>query len=266
VEVAVALGLEPLDALQPRLLGVGEGRQLLGAHLPERDEPEGGGIDVHADDVVGVGSAHLRGDERAPVAALRPVAPVAEAAHQLDPGPGDPFGGPARLGGRSREAVAGDRRDHQVEGVGGVAAVRRRIGQRPDDLEELRDRARPAVGDDQGQRRGLRRADVQKVDAGAVDGGQELGEPVEPCLVGAPVVAVAPVAGQLLEVAERHPVRPAGAGQLIGPAGPGQAVPEVVERGVGDVAPEGLDLGHGTVGRGHGNGSSPGELVASGEI
>jgi hypothetical protein len=41
-----------------------------------------------------------------------------------------------------------------VERVRRVAAVRDRVGQRADDVEELDDRARPAVGED--QREGIR--------------------------------------------------------------------------------------------------------------
>ncbi len=57
-----------------------------------------------------------------------------------------------RLAGWAGEAVAGEGGDHQVEGVGRVAAVGRRVGQRADHVEELDDRARPAVGEDQRQR------------------------------------------------------------------------------------------------------------------
>jgi hypothetical protein len=35
------------------------------------------------------------------------------------------------------EAVAGDRRDDQVERIGRIPAARRRVGQRADDLHEL---------------------------------------------------------------------------------------------------------------------------------
>jgi len=57
----------------------------------------------------------------------------------------------------------------------------------------------------------------------------------EPGFLLAPVVAVGPVGGQLLEVAERHPAGPADAGQLVGPAGAVQAVAQVVQVGLGDV-------------------------------
>src|SRR6266571_6803695 len=67
------------------------------------------------------------------------------------------------------------------------------------------------VRDDQRHRARLPRANVQEVHALAVDGGGELRELVETLLVGAPVVAVAPVVGQLADVAERRAVRPADA-------------------------------------------------------
>ena len=56
-----------------------------------------------------------------------------------------------------------------MERVGGVAAVGGRIGERPDHLEELDDRPGPAVRDDERQRVGVRRADVEEVDAEPVD-------------------------------------------------------------------------------------------------
>ena len=49
----------------------------------------------------------------------------------------------------------------------------------------------------------------------------------------APVVARAPVLGQLLDVVERHAVAPPDAGQLVGPAGAGEPVAQVVQVGLG---------------------------------
>ena len=91
------------------------------------------------------------------------------------------------------------------------------------------------MGEDQGQGVGLGGADVQEVDGGPVDGGGELRVLVEPGFLLAPVVAVGPVGGQLLEVTERHPASPADAGQLVGPAGAVQAFAQVVQVGLGDV-------------------------------
>ena len=59
-------------------------------------------------------------------------------------------GASARLG----EGDARDRRDHEVEGVGRVAAVRPRIAQRRGHVEVLEDRHRPTVRAD--QRQGVR--------------------------------------------------------------------------------------------------------------
>ena len=95
---------------------------------------------LHADHV---------GDDRAPVAALRGELLVAEAPHQRDPGAGDALGAPAGRGRLAGEAVAGHRRDHQMEGVRGAAAMGGRVGQRSDDLELLDDRTRPAMRHDQ---------------------------------------------------------------------------------------------------------------------
>ena len=83
-----------------------------------------------------------------------------------------------------------------------------------------------------------------------VDRGGELRELVEPSLVSAPVIAGAPVRGQLLQVPQRHPPAPADAGQLVGPAGAGQAVAQVVQVGLGDGDPEGPDRGVGAAGAG----------------
>ena len=148
-------------------------------------------VDVHADDMIRVDAAQLGRDDRAGVAALGPVAVVAEAVHQLGPGLGHPAGVPAWPGERRGEAEAGQRRRDDMEGVGRVAAVASGVGQRADDFDELDDRAWPAVGDDQRQRARFGRADVQEVHVLAVDDRRELGELVQPGLLGAPVISVA---------------------------------------------------------------------------
>jgi hypothetical protein len=51
-----------------------------------------------------------------------------------------------------------------VEGVRRAPAVRRRIGERADDLQLLDDRARPSVTDDDRQRVLVLRANVDEVD------------------------------------------------------------------------------------------------------
>ena len=74
-----------------------------------------------------------------------------------------------------------------MERVLGPAAVRHRVGQRADHVEELGERAR--VGVQEQQRRGVRlgRADVDEVDGLAVDLGDEVRDGVHPRLLGAPV-------------------------------------------------------------------------------
>jgi hypothetical protein len=86
---------------------------------------------------------------------------------------------------------------------------------------------------------------VDEVHVGAVDRRGELRELVEPRLVPPPVVGGAPVLGQLPQVGERHAVAPADARQLVGPAGAGEAVPQIVQVGLWDVDAEGPDLGVG---------------------
>jgi hypothetical protein len=147
---------------------------------------------VHPDHPIGRHPAKLRGDCGTDVAALGAVAVVAQPPHQRRPRLGDPRGAPPGVGGRSGEAEPRQRRDHQVEGVGRVAPVGARVGERADDVQELHDRARPAVGHDQWQCVRLGGADVEEVDALPVDGSGELRELVEPFLGGAPIVAGAP--------------------------------------------------------------------------
>ena len=97
-------------------------------------------------------AAHGVGDGGAHVAALGDVAGVAEAVHQLRPRLRDAAGVPADLGRLAGKAVAGYGRQHEVERILGAAAVRGRVGQRADDLEQLDDRAGPAMRHNQRQR------------------------------------------------------------------------------------------------------------------
>ena len=60
---------------------------------------------------------HLLGDRIAPVAALRDVALIAEALHQHGPRACDALGIPAGRRRLARKAVAGQRRNHDVERV-----------------------------------------------------------------------------------------------------------------------------------------------------
>ena len=129
---------------------------------------------MDADQPVGCLASHRVGDAGADVASLGDVAVVAETAHQLGPGPCGPAKVPADLDRLAREAVPGQGGQHEVEGILGAAAVRGRVGQRADRVDQLDHRARPAVRHDQRQRVLVRRPDVDEVDVHAVDLGHEL--------------------------------------------------------------------------------------------
>src|SRR6185312_5258415 len=116
-----------------------------------------------------------------------------------------------------------------------------RADQRPDQVQELGHRTRETVRDQQRLGAGLAGPDVQEVDPLAVDLGRELRVTIELRLLGAPVVARAPVPGQLLQVAQRYAAGPPNAGQFAGPAGPGQTLVQVIDVSLGDLDAEGLD-------------------------
>jgi hypothetical protein len=190
----------------------------------------------------GLRADHVR-DLRAPVAALRDVVRVAEAAHQLDPGIRDVDRIPPGRGRPAREAVAGHRRDDDVERVCRVAAVRGRVGQWPDHVQHLDHRARPAVHDDQRQRVLVRRLGVDEVDVEAVDLRLELRERVQPRLEPAEVVLVAPVVRESLHRRELHALRRILDGLLLGPARRLNTAAEFVEIVLRDLDLERPDLG-----------------------
>jgi hypothetical protein len=106
---------------------------------------------VDADQSLGCLAAHRVGDGGAHIPALGDIAAIAEAPHQLGPGAGGAAGVPADLRRLAGEAVAGQRRQHQGEGVLGASAIGGRVRQWADDLQQLDDRAGPAVGHDQRQ-------------------------------------------------------------------------------------------------------------------
>src|SRR5262249_54603100 len=105
--------------------------------------------EVDADQPSRCQAPHRIGDAGALIPTLRDVAGVPEPAHQLGPRRGDPGGVPTDLSWLRGEPIAWDRGDYQVECVVAVAAVRRRVGERTDQLEQLEHRAGPTVRDDQ---------------------------------------------------------------------------------------------------------------------
>jgi hypothetical protein len=147
------------------LVGVGRHRAAQCRHEQVR---------VDADQPFGCLAAHRIGDAGAHVAALGDVALVAEPLHELCPGACRPAQVPADRRRLARQAVAGEGREHEVERILGRAAVCSRIGEGADRLEQLDDRARPAVRHDQRQRVLVLRLHVDEVDVDAVDLGDEL--------------------------------------------------------------------------------------------
>jgi hypothetical protein len=121
-----------------------------------------------------------------------------------------------------------------VIGVRRVAAVLGGVTQRLYHVEVLGDRTRPPVRDDQRCGVRVRGTRVDEVDVDTIDGGQPLLEAVDPGLEASPVVLRAPVLADVLQVAERHPLRPVLYGLPLRPPGPGQALAEVGDVAIGD--------------------------------
>ena len=169
--------------------------------------------------------AEPRGDQAAPVPALRHVAVVAEhRGHQVVPDAGDRAGAD-RGRGRGKPAVARQARHDHVEGVLDPAAEALRVRERTDDPLELHERAGPAVGQHQRQGIGAAAALHDHVQAMVADAGDELGPAVQARLGRAPVVAVPPVLEQAAEVVGLDSVLPArvdgraGQPRVLEPAG-----------------------------------------------
>ncbi len=198
-------------------------------------------VEVDARAVLGVRRPDPGRDLRTPVAALRAVAVVPEPRHQRDEGTGDPGDVPAARPRGLREAVARQRRRDDVERVLRLTAERLRGREPGDDVEELHDRARPPVGEEQRQRVGVLRSRVHEVDRLPVDRGAEVLELVEPGLLRAPVVVVAPGVDELAQVVDRDAVLPAGVLDLVRQARLFEPPPQVVQDGVVDLDVEALD-------------------------
>jgi hypothetical protein len=186
---------------------------------------------------------HRVGDGGALVAALGDVAGVAEAGHQLRPRLRDAARVPAELDRLGREAVPGDRREHEVECVLGAPAVRGGVRERADGLEQLDHRARPAVGHDQRQRVLVTRLHVDEVDVLSLDLGLEMRQRVQPRFAPAPFVVARPVAAELLDRRQLHALRAIRDQLLAGPAHRGDAAAQVVQRLARDVDVEGANRG-----------------------
>ena len=136
---------------------------------------------------------------------------------------------PAGGGWFTRESVARQRRDHDIERVFSVPAERGWIGERADDLQLLDDRAGPPVRNDYRQRVRIFRADVDEMNIESVDVGYEVRQRLQFLLALAPVVILRPIAREFLYRRQLHALRLIGDGFFSGPARCGNTAPEIIK-------------------------------------
>ena len=132
-------------------------------------------IGVNANQFRGAFDRHHVNHHPTPIAALGDKALVSEALHQHDPGTCDTQGVPAGRGRLARKPVARHVRNHHMESVRCLAAMRRGIGQGIDDLQLLDDRAGPSVRDDERQRVFVLRTNVKEMNVDPIDLGENCG-------------------------------------------------------------------------------------------
>ena len=173
--------------------------------------------DVHADDPFGVVAADLGGDLRAGVVAMRAVALVAEAGHQLDPGARRPAACPSPALRSARRTHAGDRGDHDVEGV---SRRRRRARAGPSAVRSGRGTRRPTSASractSSGSASGSGDRTCMKWTSWPSMVVVNCGSAFKPGLLRAPVEAGAPVVDQLAHVLERYAVAQPASGSSSG--------------------------------------------------
>jgi hypothetical protein len=117
------------------------------------------------------------------------------------------------------------------------AAVCSRVGERANHLQELDNRAWPAVRKKNGQRLLVSRPDAQKMETELVDFSAELRKDVDSSFEMTPVVIRAPVVDEALQAIERYALRPASLCLALGPSSHGEPPLDVVKIGLrfGDV-------------------------------
>ena len=201
--------------------------------------------EVDADQVPGMRVPQLRRDDGAPVAAGRGEFFVVEAGHELHPQLSHARRAHAGAAQRLGETIARQGGHDDIEGIRGIAAMRRRIRQRPDRVLPVPERPRPAVSEDERHRFHAGRPlalCMDEVDGHAVDDGPELREAVDGGLLGAPIVVVGPVLDHGLKPAALDPVGPLVVAEIVSPARAAQATTYVLEQDLGDVDLEWRDV------------------------
>ncbi len=192
-------------------------------------------LQVQADHPVGMAMAEEGSDEGTDVCPLRGKAPIAEPVHQYRPQVGNIGMEHARLGERTGKAETGQGRDDHVESICRIAAVRRRIGERADNLAEIPECPRPAVSHDQGHGAGALAPDMHEMDRYAIDHGPELRPGIHRRFVVAPVIAIEPMGRQFTHPGKVCPCQPgAVVADFLRPARIFQPLAKVVQCLVGN--------------------------------
>jgi ABC-type oligopeptide transport system ATPase subunit len=128
-----------------------EGSELTLVAGREREQLE----HMRPEEAIGIEHSEFAPDHRAAVTAVHAVGVVAEQPHQRVVGLRDPRHRPATVDDRGREAESGHGRDDDVEGVLSSAAVGDGVGQRPDHRQELGERSRVGVREQECSSAGL---------------------------------------------------------------------------------------------------------------
>src|ERR1700730_4420185 len=188
------------DIHGPLLLRRQLSRNSVGDHLRE--------VEMNGDEARRALLRHSRCHVGTPVTALRNVALVTQACHEDGPGSRGPLSVPAAPRRLVGEAKARERRHYDIERILSPSAMCGRVGQRPNNVPEEEYRAWPSMGEDYRQRVRMFRANVDEMNAEAIDLGPILRKPVQRFLAAPPVVVSPPVFNELAQLLERHTLRP----------------------------------------------------------
>src|SRR5215470_1758344 len=104
---------------------------------------------MNPDEALRMAQGENSGDIRAPVASLCSQPLVAQLLHELHPNVGDAKCVHARLGGAVRETVSGKRRNNHIKCVGYVSTVACGVSQHGNHFQHFKERAGPAMSENQ---------------------------------------------------------------------------------------------------------------------
>src|SRR5215468_594598 len=128
-----------------------------------------------------------------------------------------------------REAEAGKRRYKHVECVRGVASKSARIGQRVDDLGPVPERPRPAVAEDNRNRRLALAGFIEKVNRHVVNDDAIVGIAVDLTFRFSPIERIDPIFDELLEISAVNAIKPIFVPDILWPSRRAQARLEILE-------------------------------------